>query len=73
MAEAMPNFDALPAEIAAHVASLVHPVTMSWRHLAPERLPELLALRCASRSCKDAVLRAAEQHKEKDQIGRAHV
>ena len=50
----MPNFDALPAEIAALVA------------LFANKQRELLALRCASRSCKDAVLRAAEQHKKKD-------
>ena len=54
MAEAMPNFDALPAEIAALVA------------LFGNKRRELLSLRCASRSCKDAVLRAAEQYKKKD-------
>ncbi len=50
----MPNFDVLPAEIAALVA------------LFANKQRELLALRCASRSCKDAVLRAAEQYKKKD-------
>ena len=49
----MPNFDALPAEIAALVA------------LFGNKRRELLSLRCASRSCKDAVCRAAEQYKEK--------
>ena len=66
----MANFDALPAEIAAHVASLVQPVSKGWlvqRCTGRERLRELLALRCASRSCKDAVRRAAEQYKEKDE------
>ena len=66
----MANFDALPAEIAAHVASLVQPVSKGWlvqECAGRERLRELLALRCASRSCKDAVRRAAEQYKEKDE------
>ena len=59
----MPNFDALPAEIAAHVASILEP--QPW-YAGQQLLRELLALRCASRSCYDAVLRAAEQHKKKD-------
>ena len=65
----MPNFDALPAEIAAHVASILEPqpwyAAQPW-YAGPLLLRELLALRCASHSCYDAVLRAAEQHKGKD-------
>ena len=59
----MPYFDALPAEIAAHVAWILEPQP---RYAGPLLLRELLALRCASRSCYDAVLRAAEQHKGKN-------
>ena len=55
----MPYFDALPAEIAAHVAWILEPQP---RYAGPLLLRELLALRCASRSCKDAVRRAARQH-----------
>ena len=58
----MPNFDALPAEIAAHVAWILEPQP-SW-YAGKLLLRELLALRCASRSCYDAVLR--EQHKGKN-------
>ena len=59
----MANFDALPAEIAAHVAWILEPQP---RYAGPLLLRGLLALRCASRSCYDAVLRAAEQHKGKN-------
>ncbi len=47
----MPKLDDLPVELLAHVA------------LFANKQRELLALRCASRSCKDAVRRAAKQHR----------
>ena len=53
----MPTLDALPVELLAHVALFTNkgtPYDIDVR--------ELLALRCASRSCKDAVRRAARQH-----------
>ena len=51
LAAAMPKLDDLPVELLAHVA------------LFANKQRELLALRCASRSCKDAVRRAAKQHR----------
>ena len=53
----MPKLDELPVELLAHVALFTNkgtPYDIDVR--------ELLALRCASRSCKDAVRRAARQH-----------
>ena len=53
----MPKLDDLPVELLAHVALFTNkgtPYDIDVR--------ELLALRCASRSCKDAVRRAARQH-----------
>ena len=53
----MPNLDELPLELLAHVALFTN------RQFLEPNLRELLALRCASRSCKDAVRRAVPQHK----------
>ena len=50
LAAAMPKLDDLPVELLAHVALFAH------------KQRELLTLRCASRTCKDAVRRAAKQH-----------
>jgi len=47
----MPKLDDLPVELLAHVS------------LFTNKQRELLALRCASRTCKDAVRRAAMQHR----------
>ena len=52
----MPKLDDLPVELLAHVALFTNKVSF-WK-----KLGELLNLRCASRSCKDAVRRAATQH-----------
>ena len=52
----MAKLDDLPVELLAHVALLTNKVSF-WK-----KLGELLNLRCASRSCKDAVRRAATQH-----------
>jgi hypothetical protein len=54
----MPKLDALPVELLAHVALFTNEVSF----LLGKRLGELLNLRCASRSCRDAVRRAATQH-----------
>ena len=65
----MPKLDDLPVEIAANVASFIegrkynNPQEFITRG-SYEGLRELLALRCASRSCKDAVRRSAAQYKE---------
>ena len=57
----MPKLDELPVELLAHVALFANkPILDDNPKIA---LRELLALRCASRSCKDAVSRAARQHK----------
>ena len=53
----MPKLDALPVELLAHVALFTNKGN-HWNG----GLRELLALRCVSRSCKDAVRRAARQH-----------
>ena len=58
----MPKLDELPVEIAALVASFLEPQPC---YAGPLLLRHLLALRCASRSCKDAV-RRAPQCGEKD-------
>ena len=55
----MPKLDELPVELLAHVALFTNKGTAS---LFDMDVSELLALRCASRSCKDAVRRAARQH-----------
>ena len=55
----MPKLDDLPVELLAHVALFTNKGTAS---LFDMDVSELLALRCASRSCKDAVRRAARQH-----------
>ena len=52
----MAKLDDLPVELLAHVALFTNKVSF-WK-----KLGELLNLRCASRSCKDAVRRAATQH-----------
>ncbi len=54
----MPKLDALPVELLAHVALFTNKGTTRY----DTDVRELLALRCASRSCKDAVRRAARQH-----------
>jgi hypothetical protein len=51
----MAKLDDLPVELLAHVALFTNKGDIDVR--------ELLALRCASRSCKDAVRRAAKQHR----------
>ena len=57
----MPKLDELPVELLAHVALFANKLVRDYNpNIA---LRELLALRCASRSCKDAVSRAARQHK----------
>ena len=53
----MPKLDELPVELLAHVALFANK-----RHYSYPPLRDLLNLRCVSRSCKDAVLRAARQH-----------
>ena len=55
----MPNLDELPVEMLAHVALFAN----KPRYQRSKNLKELLALRCASRSCKDAVVRAITQHR----------
>ena len=52
----MAKLDDLPVELLAHVALFTNKVSF-WK-----KLGELLNLRCASRSCKDAVRRAATEH-----------
>ena len=52
----MPKLDELPVELLAHVALFTNKVSF-WK-----KMGELLNLRCASRSCRDAVRRAATQH-----------
>ena len=52
----MAKLDDLPVELLAHVALFTNKVSF-WK-----KMGELLNLRCASRSCKDAVRRAATQH-----------
>ncbi len=59
----MPKLDALPVEIGALVASFLNPKRHYYDTERLRELRELLALRCASRSCKDAV-RRAPQYKE---------
>ena len=54
----MPKLDEMPVELLAQVAYFLAN-KISYRI---NNLKELLALRCASRSCKDAVRRAARQH-----------
>ena len=54
---AMPKLDDLPVELLAHVALFANK-----RHYSYPPLRDLLNLRCVSRSCKDAVRRAARQH-----------
>ena len=53
----MPTLDELPVELLAHVALFANK-----RHYSYPPLRDLLNLRCVSRSCKDAVRRAARQH-----------
>ena len=53
----MAKLDDLPVELLAHVALFTNKI-----NYGKNNLKELLALRCASRSCKDAVRRAARQH-----------
>ena len=55
----MPKLDDLPVELLAHVALFTN---KGIANLFDLDVSELLALRCASRSCKDAVRRAARQH-----------
>ena len=55
----MPRLDELPVELLAHVALFTNKGKPT---LFDIDVRELLALRCASRSCKDAVRRAARQH-----------
>ena len=55
----MPKLDELPVEMLAHVALFAN----KPRYQSSKNLKELLALRCASRSCKDAVCRAITQHR----------
>ena len=57
----MAKLDALPVELLAHVALFTNKVNRDYNPNIDLR--ELLALRCASRSCKDAVRRAAKQHR----------
>jgi len=59
----MLSLDELPVEMVAHVASYVDKRYVYKYPLATHDPSELLALRCASRSCNDAVRRAATQHK----------
>lgn len=59
----MLSLDELPVEMVAHVASYVGKRYVYKYPLATHDPSELLALRCASRSCNDAVRRAATQHK----------
>ena len=56
----MPKLDELPVELLAHTALFANKLVRDDPNIG---LRELLALRCASRSCKDAVSRAARQHK----------
>ena len=57
----MPKLDELPVELLAHVALFTNKLIQKYNPNIDLR--ELLALRCASRSCKDAVRRAAKQHR----------
>ncbi len=61
----MPKLDDLPVEIAALVASFLEPKRHWYDAATLCELRELLALRCASRSCNDAV-RRAPQYKENE-------
>ena len=54
----MPKLDDLPVELLAHVALFTNKVDNRY----DIDVRELLALRCASRCCRDAVRRAARQH-----------
>ena len=54
----MPTLDELPVELLAHVALFTNKVDNRY----DIDVRELLALRCASRCCRDAVRRAARQH-----------
>ena len=56
----MPKLDELPVELLAHVGLFTNKLIQKYNPKIDLR--ELLALRCASRSCKDAVRRAARQH-----------
>ena len=56
----MPKLDELPVELLAHVALFTNKLIQKYNPKIDLR--ELLALRCTSRSCKDAVRRAARQH-----------
>ena len=57
----MPKLDEVPVEVLAHVALFTNKFVRDYN---PDiDLRDLLALRCASRSCKDAVRRAAKQHR----------
>ena len=64
----MLRLDELPVEMVAHVASYLGKRYVYKYPLATHDLSELLALRCASRSCKDAVRRAATQHKAVEKL-----
>ena len=57
----MPKLDDLPVELLAHVALFTNKLIQKYNPNIDLR--ELLALRCASRSCKDAVRLAAKQHR----------
>ena len=61
-AAAMPKLDEVPVEVLAHVALFANRRSDKFSY-EPLDLSELLALRCASRSCKDAVRRAAKHHR----------
>ena len=54
----MPTLDELPVELLAHVALFTNKNNTRYDN----DVRELLALRCASRCCRDAVRRAARQH-----------
>ena len=58
----MPKLDELPVEVLAHVALFTNKRS-GYSSYDSLDLSELLALRCASRACKDAVRRAAKQHR----------
>ena len=60
----MPTLDELPVELLAHVALFANK-----RHYSYPPLRDLLNLRCVSRSCKDAVRRAARQHRAVKTLG----
>ena len=67
---AMPKLDELPVELLAHVVLFTNERRVyNSNPEFPISLRELLALQCASRSCKDAVRRAARQHRAVKTLG----